>query len=374
MIKTYVFKLYNSKKNNFFHNKINLSGIAYNHCIALNKRYYKLYKKRLSSYKLKVHLTKIKKTKKFNFFNNLNSQTIQDIVERIDRAYKLFFRNQKHNIKSAPPCFKKLSKYKSFTLKQCGYKILNSNKILILGKVFKYFKSRDILGKIKIITIKRNKLGDIYIYFICELENINQNIVRSGKSVGYDFGLKKFLTASDGNDIESPLFFKKSISIIKKANRSLSRKKKDSNNRRKARLNLARKYLKIARQRKDFHFKLANKLCQEYAFIFIEDLNIKAMKRIWGKKISDYGFSNFVNILENKALEHGSIVYKIDRFYPSSQTCSVCGNINKDTKNFKIREWTCDKCGTTHDRDRNAAINIHRVGASTLKIEDISLA
>ena len=171
-----------------------------------------------------------------------------------------------------------------------------------------------------------------------------------------------------------PLFFKKSISTIKKANKELFRKKKGSNNRKRARLNLARKHLKISRQRKDFHFKLANKICKEYVFIFIEDLNIKAMKKLWGKKISDYGFSNFISILENKALEHGSIVHKIDKFYPSSQTCSVCGNINKNTKNLKIRSWTCNKCGTTHDRDRNAAINIHGVGASTLKIEDISPA
>jgi len=98
------------------------------------------------------------------------------------------------------------------------------------------------------------------------------------------------------------------------------------------------------------------------------------MKKIWSKKISDYGFSNFINILENKALEHGSIVHKIDRFYPSSQICSVCGTRNKYTKNLKIKEWTCSICGTTHDRDRNAAINIHRVGASTLKIEGISPA
>ena len=295
-------------------------------------------------------------------------------MERIDRAYKLFFRNQKHHIKSAPPGFKKIKKYKSFTLKQCGYKILENNKIIILGKIFKYFKSREILGNIKIVTVKRNKIGDIYIYFICELDNnFKQFLIRTGKNVGYDFGFKKFLTASDYNDIESPLFFEKSSYKIKKAHKNLSRKKKGSNNREKAILDLNRKYLKISRQREDFHHKLANKICMEYEFIFIEDLNIKAMKKLWGKKVSDYGFSNFVKILENKATEYGSTVYKIDRFYPSSQICSVCNNKNEEVKDLRIRSWTCNKCGTVHDRDRNAAINIHRVGASTLKGENVRL-
>ena len=135
---------------------------------------------------------------------------------------------------------------------------------------------------------------------------------------------------------------------------------------------------KISNQRKDFHFKLANKICSEYALICIEDLNIKGMQKRWGRKISDYGlqkrwgrkisdygFSEFIKILEYKAREIGSIVQKIDRYYPSSQICHVCGTKNPETKNLAVRGWICAKCKSSHDRDRNAAINIWKVGAST---------
>uniref|UniRef100_UPI0022E81A48 RNA-guided endonuclease InsQ/TnpB family protein n=1 Tax=Megamonas funiformis TaxID=437897 RepID=UPI0022E81A48 len=131
---------------------------------------------------------------------------------------------------------------------------------------YKYFKSRDIEGIVKTITIKRDTLGDIYLYFVCET-NENKVLARTGKSVGYDFGLKQFLT----------------------------------NHRRLAKIALARLHKKISNQRKDFHFKLANKICSEYALICIEDLNIKGMQKRWGRKISDYGFSEFIKILEYKA-------------------------------------------------------------------------
>ena len=105
--------------------------------------------------------------------------------------------------------------------------------------------------------------------------------------------------------------------------------------------------------------------------ICIEDLNIKGMQKRWGRKISDYGFSEFIKILEYKAREIGSIVQKIDRYYPSSQICHVCGTKNPETKNLAVREWICAKCKTSHDRDRNAAINIWKVGASNLLWRDI---
>ena len=326
-MKTYCFKLYKAKRNKKLHKVINIAGIIYNHCIALHKRYYRLFKKSLNIYKLQKHLTKLKKIGKFSYFKEVGSQAIQDITQRIDRACKLFFRNLKHKIRTAPPSFKKK-------------------------------------GIVKTITIKRDTLGDIYLYFVCET-NENKVLARTGKSVGYDFGLKQFLTASDNEDIKAPLFFKQNANDIKKANRILSRKKKTSNHRRLAKMALARLHKKISNQRKDFHFKLANKICSEYALICIEDLNIKGMQKRWGRKISDYGFSEFIKILEYKAREIGSIVQKIDRYYPSSQICYVCGTKNPETKNLAVREWICAKCKTSYDRDRNAAINIWKVGAST---------
>ena len=358
-IRTYCFKLYNSKKNRKLHEQINIAGLVYNHCIALHKRYYRLFKKQLNANKLKTHLARIKKIERFSYIRGIGSQAVQDIAERIDRAYKLFFENLKRKTRTAPPGFRKVSKYRSFTLKQAGYKFLDSNRLRVKDVVFKYFKSRKLDGKIKTLTIKRNALGDIYIYVVCQTEE-NEVLARTGEMVGFDFGLKKFLTASNGEDIEAPLFFKKNANAIRKANRYLSRKKKGSNNRKKAKLVLARLHKKIADQRSNFHWQLANILVGQYADICIENLNLKGIQKLYGRKISDLGFSEFVKILEYKAYRTGSRVLKVDRFYASSQTCSCCGYINPETKDLRVRTWSCPNCGKVHDRDRNAAINIVR--------------
>ena len=131
-IRTYCFKLYNSKKNRKLHSQINAAGLIYNHCIALHKRYYRLFKKQFNANRLKVHLAKIKKLGRFSYIREIGSQAVQDIAERIDRAYKLFFENLKRKVRTAPPNFKKVAKYKSFTLKQAGYKFLDGNRLRIV--------------------------------------------------------------------------------------------------------------------------------------------------------------------------------------------------------------------------------------------------
>ena len=361
-MRTYRFKLYNSKRNRKLHKQINAAGLVYNHCIALHKRYYKLFGKSLNMYQLQKHLTKLKKIFKFAYLKEIGSQAVQDITQRIDRAYKLFFRNLKHKIRTAPPSFKKVRKYKSFTLKQAGWKLNEADNSIVIGKQrYRYVKSREINGKVKILTVKRDALGDIYLYFVCETSD-PEVLARTGKSVGFDFGLKMFLNASDGNDIASPLFFRQNANAIKSASRNLSRKVKGSNNRKRAKLALARLHKRVANQRDNFHWQAAHRLVAEYALICLEDLNLKAMQKRFGRKISDLGFADFVNKLKYMAYRTGASVVEIDRFYPSSQLCSDCGYQNSETKNLKIREWTCPKCGSTHHRDRNASINIEREG------------
>jgi putative transposase len=369
-VKTFCFKTYHSKKNRYIHNQISLAGEIYNHCIALHKRYYRLYKKYLNAYSLQKHLTKLKKLDKYSHWNQLGSQAIQDIAYRIDKAYKLFFRNQKLGIKSGTPNFKKRRNYKSFTLKQAGYKLLENNRIKIGNKIFKYFKSQDIQGNIKTITIKRDKLGDIYIHIVTDFVE-TRTAPRTGEIVGFDFGLKTFLIVSNGEDIESPLFFHQNSNAIRKANRNLSKKQRLSKNRRKARKSLERLHKRISNQRADFHWKLANELTDKYDFMFFETLNIKAMQMLWGKKICDLGFYKFMLKLKYLASVKGKTVFCIGRFEPSSKTCSVCGYVYKDLE-LKEREWRCPECETTHDRDRNASYNILRVGASTLGLGDVS--
>ena len=370
-MKTYCFKLYNSKRNRKLKRQINAAGLIYNHCIALHKRYYKLYGRYLKKYDLEKHLTKLKKLEKFSYLREIGSQAVQDIAVRIEQAYKLFYENRKKKRKSSPPNFKKVRKYKSFTLKQAGWKLNEDLGIIKIGRQnYRYFQSRRIEGKIKTVTIKRDPIGDIYIYIVTDFRE-EQIMGRTGKSVGYDFGLKKFLTASDGKDIESPLFFVKNSKLIKKKNKNLSRKQEKSNNRKKARIELARAYKKTANQRKDFHFKTALKICEEYAVVCLEDLNLEEMKKLYGRKVSDLGFYSFVQKLKYEAIKFGTRIILIDRWYASRQICSECGYKNSEVKNLRIRKWECPECGAKHDRDRNASINILKVGASTLRGNEV---
>lgn len=368
-MKTYVFKLYHAKRNRRLHQTIDVAGCIWNHLIALHRRYYRRYRKSLNVVRLQLHITKLKRTKRFAFWNSLGSQAIQDVAQRIDRAYKLFFRNLKHGIKTSPPNFRAVKKYRSFTLKQAGWKLLSGNRIVIMGKEYKYFKSREIAGKVKTVTVKRDAVGDLWLFFVVEEELVPVE-VRSGEIVGLDFGLKTFLTTSKGDRWENPLFFRRNANLLKILSQKLSRKEPGSNNRKKARLALARAYRRTANQRRDFHFKTALSLAMEYAVVAVEDLNLKAMQRLWGRKVSDLGYAAFLNILRWECFKNGSRFVKIDRFYPSSKTCSKCGYVLADLS-LSVRSWQCPTCASIHDRDLNAAKNIERVGASTLKGEDI---
>ena len=183
-----------------------------------------MYGKHLNEYKLKEHITKLKKTDRFSFWNDLGSQAIHDLSERIEKVYRLFCRNLHQAIKTAPPGFKKIHKMNSFTLKQAGYKLLDDKRIVIMGKEYRYFKSRAIDGKVKRVTVKRDALGDIYLYPGCE--DLAAKEARSGKSGGLDLGLATFLTTSTGIKIVSPLFFKQGADQIKQnARRFLAERK-----------------------------------------------------------------------------------------------------------------------------------------------------
>jgi putative transposase len=364
-MKTFKFKLYQSKKNKRLERQVRISAAIYNHCIALHKRYYRLHGKSLNMFRLQKHITKLKKLEKYSFWNQVGSQAIQNITQRIDFGYKKFFKKDNKR----PPTFRKSVRYKSFTLKQAGWALLGGNQIRIGKDIFKFSKSREIEGKIKTVTIKRDTLGNFFIFFACEIEVEPKNRTTIGKTTGIDFGLKTYLTFSDGTEEESPLFFKHGMKTIRKASQKLSSKKKGSNHRAKARLNLARKHKKIANQRKDYHFQLANKLCQSYEYIFIEDLNLRGMVKLWGRKVNDLGFSDFIKILEHTATKHRTTLHKIDRWFPSSKLCSGCGTINK-ALSLRDRDWVCD-CGSVHNRDHNAAINILREGSSSLGLGDV---
>lgn len=338
--------------------------------IAIHKRYYKYFKKYPSSFSLQKHITKLKKQQKYLFWNQLNSQAIQNVVERIDFGYQKFFRKENKR----PPSFRSIRKFKSFTLKQTGYKLFEDDaKIKIGKKVFKYHKSREIAGDIKNVIVKKDSLGHFYIYLVVvaddDSESTIEKRIETGETAGFDFGLKTFLTGSDGNDVIAPEFFKRGLKLIKKANKNLSSKQIGSNNRKKARLNLARAHKKIANQRLDFHFKTARCMCLKYDSISLETLNLNGMKCLWGRKISDLGHGQFVTVLKHQAGKIGTDLAFIDKWFPSTKMCSNCFQIN-DNLTLADREWTCPFCGYHHIRDFNSAKNIHRVGTSTLRLGD----
>ena len=366
IIKTYEYKLYHSKRNRHLDEAINMAASVWNYCIAFHRCYYRLYGKYLSANRMKKHLTKAKR-RLHPEWNILQAQTIQDVAERIDRSYKAFFNHykQKRKGRKSPPKFKKRNRYCSITLKQSGHSFDSENNVVtIMGRKYRYYKSRPMEGIIKTVTVKRNPLGEIFLFVVCEQE-VNQVLPRAGKAVGYDFGLKHFLTADDGSTIDSPEWYKASLKELRKAHRAVSRCRLGSKNRRKAVLHLNRMYQRIENSRRDWFFKLANQIVGEYAVICIEDLNLDGMKRLWGRKVSDYAFAEFVGILEYVASRSGTTVIKIDRWAPSSKMCHICGDRN-DTLTLKDREWICPQCGAFLDRDVNAAINIKNLGLAML--------
>ena len=365
-MKTYKLKLYHSKKNRKLEHQLWVVSKVYNHCIALHKRYWKLFHKSLNKYQLQKHLTKLKKLPKHSYWQEIPAHSIQDITDRIDKGYKLFWDNLKRKRKTAPPKFKSWRKYRSFSYNMVGQNIVKDHTIKVAGNKYKFFKSREIEGRSLLLTVKKDACGDFYVYLVCETPEVKIK-ARLGKSIGFDFGFKgKMLVAPEvDKDISAPEFFKKQKKAITKANRNLSLKHPRSNNRRKAQLALARLHRKVYNQRNAFHWQLARELCQEYSVLCFEDLNLKWMQAGHGKKVMDYGFGEFLNLLEYIAPQLGTTVVRVYKFFPSSQLCYECGHKKPEVKDLRIREWVC-QCGARLDRDRNAARNIEREGVRIL--------
>ena len=354
---SYKYNIYYSKKTKYFDKMLRECCFVWNHALALQRRYYRMFGKYISVNRIQKHFSK--KIKR----HLLHSQTVQEILQRLDSAYNRFFKK----LAKRPPKFKSPEKFNSFVFKQGGF-TLNGNVITINKnkKRFKFSSSRKYEGNVKQIRIIRETCRRYSLIIITDHNPVSSyGKTHNGASVGLDFGLKTYFTASDGNNVISPLFFKQYQNKIKKCNKRISKSVKGSNNRKRRRFELQQTYRKIENLRNDFQWKLAHELCKKYDFIFLETLNIEAMKRLWGKKISDLSHSSFINKLEYVATKYGVTVHHIDKWYPSSKTCE-CGHVNKELS-LKDRTWACPRCGSVNDRDLLASKNILRKGISELE-------
>jgi putative transposase len=237
---TFQFQLMRSKRTKHLDRTIDVAAHIWNHAVALHRRYYKLFGCGLKQGKLQSHLAKLRWTR-YKHWQLVDAQCMQQVCDRLYGAWDAWF---KHKIKR-PPTFRARRKYKSFTLKQAGWKLLGSGKIRIQGRLYRFHQSREIIGTVKTVTISRDTTGRHYISFSCAEVPQPEPKPKTGQTAGCDFGLKTFLTLSSGEKIQSPEPFKHSLREIRKASRNYSRKQKRSRSQSKARLVLARAHRKV---------------------------------------------------------------------------------------------------------------------------------
>ena len=368
--KTFKYRLYHNRKNKRLHQRIDIAGLVWNHMVALQRRYYRLTGKYIGLYTMQKHLAKLRRrSARFTHWQLLGSQAVQELAERHDKAYQGFFAYKRgEGRRHGRPGFKKVKKYSSFTLKQAGWKYEGGNRVIIQGTTYKFSLSRPVEGDIKTVTIKRDSLGQMWVCFSVMMD---APIVEASTSNigGFDFGLKAFLTDHTGREYHSPQFLKSELDEIARLNRELARKQKESNNRRKAKWRLAKAHQRIANKRRDAHWKLAHELSSQFDLICLETLNIAGMKRTWGRKVSDLGFAEFVDILYETAAKTGTEIVQVDQWLPTSKVCASCGNLQGIP--LSERHFNCLACDWSCSRDQNAALNILAAGASAAGLGDV---
>ena len=363
-------KLFHDKSLKRLHDELNICGVVRNHFIALSMRYYRRYGKRLSYQKMSKHLTQLKRLEKYQHWNIPYSWALQNILKRLAQSFR-----EIRTHKRGHPQFKKCQKHKGMTFRGeqvCIEKVLDAQKnqrnhptykIRLNGHWYRFALHRELQGEINQVHVTRDALGDVYITLTEDYSEVKYE-PKTGKAEGFDMGIKDFLTGSDGHRYTSPMFYKQNAKKLAKAQRSYSRKVKGSKNQERCRQEIARIHKKTANQRTDHHWKLAIELCQKFDILFFEDLNLRGMKALFGKQVSDLAFGEFYQKLKHQSQKRIRAVLKVGRWSPTTKCCCVC-----DHKNEKLtladRHWTCSSCHTHFDRDQNAAINILKEGVAS---------
>ena len=341
---------------------------VYNHMLALKQEAYKREKKVLGLKELSKYLFgTLRKNEQYSWLKEENTAVMQQAIRQMLSAYDKFFKQHK-----GFPKFKSKKDKQSalFTLLAISRRNTFETRHISLTKPLKNIKFRcsDLYLRrlqkysknIRNATLSKTRSGNYFLSIIVEMEDTElKRFEHTNKQVGIDLGVKDFVITSDGDVFENKHFLKKEEKKIARLSRQLSMKAKGSNNREKQRVKIAKLYERMTNKKDAYIHYVANKLLKSYDTIFMEDLNVNGMlqNHYLAKSIQEIGFYKFKEILTTKALENNKQVALVDRFYPSSKTCSICGYKNQDLK-LSDRKWTCPNCGTKHDRDINAAVNI----------------
>ncbi|MEG4271590.1 MULTISPECIES: RNA-guided endonuclease TnpB family protein [unclassified Microcoleus] len=352
MYKAYKYRIYpTSEQETLLAKSFGCARWFWNYALNLCQETYKNTGKGLSRAYIQGLLPPLKK--EYEWLKEPYSQCLQVVALNLSTAYKNFF-----DKRAMLPKFKSKHGRQSIGYPQ---NVKFDGDYINLPKIGLVFcrRHRDFEGDIKTVTVSRNPDGKHFISVLIDDGKEKPELVPADKAIGIDVGLTHFAIASDGSKFGNPKHFIKRQRNLKRKQQKLYRKKKGSQNRKKARLVVAKVHSKIARCREDFIQKLSRKIVNENQVIAVENLNIKGMVKNHNlaSSISDVGWGMFCTMLKYKSESEGKQYVEIDRWFPSSKTCHVCLN-RVDNLTLDVRAWSCQRCGTHHDRDVNAAINI----------------
>lgn len=369
--KAYKFRIYpNKEQKELFQKTFGCTRYIYNMYLAVRKDAYQLEGRSVSYGETSSMLTNQKQQD--SFLKEIDSIALQQTLRHLDEAFKKFFKGL-----SGYPQFKSKKKTKKvYTTININGSIKLSGKYIRLPKVgyVRLRQHRDIPDNhiIKSATISQSPTGKYYISVLTEYESQVTEHTDTNKAIGLDFSMHGLYVSSEGIHADMPCYYLETMNKLEREQKKLSklyRKDKNiqSHNYYKQRRKVAVLHEKISNQRMDFLHKLSHHLVQQYDYICIEDLSITDMMQgmdtsNFSRKITDYGWNAFTSMLQYKADMYGKHLIRIDRYFPSSQTCHICGAVNTAVKDLSIREWDCPSCGHHHDRDMNAAINIKNEG------------